>query len=162
VKRYTYLDQAPVQTVDVHEGLEATLTMLRHKLRDGIEVIRDYGTDLPLVEAHGSELNQVWTNLIDNAVDALGGEGRITIRTSCTGREVAVEIHDDGPGIPDDVLPRLFDPFFTTKAVGSGTGLGLHIAYTIVVRRHRGQIGVQSKPGDTCFRVTLPVAPAHD
>jgi signal transduction histidine kinase len=156
VKRYAYLDQAPVQEIDVHEGLETTLTIMRHKLRGGVEVERRFGEGVPRIEAHGSELNQVWTNLIDNAVDAMGGSGKITLRTSKAPGGVAVEIHDTGPGIPEDVQARIFEPFFTTKGVGEGTGLGLHIAYTIV-QRHHGQIVVRSQPGDTCFRVLLPV-----
>ena len=156
VKRYAYLDQAPVQRVDVHEGLESTLVMLRHELRDGVRVVRAYAPDLPRIDAYGSELNQVWTNLIDNATSAMGGRGVLTLRTSANEREVTVEVEDDGPGIPSDVLPRVFEPFFTTKAVGSGTGLGLHIAYTIVVHRHRGTIQVASHPGSTRFTVTLP------
>lgn len=162
VKRYTYLDQAPVQDVDVHEGLETTLTVMRHKLRDGIDVVREYGERMPRIEAHGSELNQVWTNLVDNAIDAMRGRGSITLRTSASDRDVTVEVHDDGPGIPEEVQARLFEPFFTTKGVGEGTGLGLHIAYTIVVDRHRGRIDVRSAPGDTTFRVTLPRAIASD
>jgi signal transduction histidine kinase len=156
VKRYSYLDQAPVQEIDVHDGLETTLVIMRHKLRGGITVERRYAEGLPRIEAHGSELNQVWTNLIDNAIDAMGGEGKLTIRTSKSAGGVAVEIHDTGPGIPDDVQARIFEPFFTTKGVGEGTGLGLHIAYSIV-QRHHGQITIHSKPGDTCFRVLLPV-----
>jgi signal transduction histidine kinase len=156
VRSYAYLDRTPVQTVDVHEGIEGSLVMLRHKLRDGIRVERAYAPDLPRIEAHGSELNQVWTNLIHNAIDAMGDRGLLTIRTRANDAGVTVEIQDDGPGIPDDVLPRVFDPFFTTKPVGSGTGLGLHIAHTIVVAHHHGQIRVRSRPGATCFSVTLP------
>jgi signal transduction histidine kinase len=157
VRSYAYLDRTPVQRVDVHQGIEGSLVMLRHKLRDGIRVERAYAPDLPPIEAHGSELNQVWTNLIDNAIDAMGGHGVLTIRTRASDLGVTVEIHDDGPGIPDHVLPRVFDPFFTTKPVGSGTGLGLHIAHTIVVGHHHGQIRVRSRPGATCFSVTLPL-----
>jgi signal transduction histidine kinase len=156
VKRYTYLDQAPVQEVDVHDGVETTLRIMKHKLGDGVEVVREYAADLPAIEAHGSELNQVWTNLIDNAVDAMGGRGTVTIRTSASDHDVIIEIRDTGPGIPEAVQARLFEPFFTTKDVGEGTGLGLHISYTIVVHRHRGSLDVRSRPGDTCFRVTLP------
>jgi signal transduction histidine kinase len=157
VRSYAYLDRTPVQRVDVHQGIEASLVMLRHKLRDGIRVERAYAPDLPPIEAHGSELNQVWTNLIDNAIEAMGEGGVLTVRTRASDLGVTVEIQDDGPGIPDDVLPRVFDPFFTTKPVGSGTGLGLHIAHTIVVGHHRGQIRVRSRPGATCFSVTLPL-----
>jgi signal transduction histidine kinase len=156
VRSYAYLDRTPLQLIDVHEGIEGSLVMLRHKLRDGIRVERAYAPDLPRIEAHGSELNQVWTNLIHNAIDAMGDRGVLTIRTRAHEAGVTVEIQDDGPGIPDDVLPRVFDPFFTTKPVGSGTGLGLHIAHTIVVGHHHGQIRVRSRPGSTCFSVTLP------
>ncbi len=156
VKAYAYLDQAPVQLVDVHEGLDNTLVILRHKLKAGITVTRDYAPDLPRVEAYGSELNQVWTNLIDNAVDAMKGQGQISLRTSAQDKHIVVEITDDGPGIPPEIQPRIFDPFFTTKPPGSGTGLGLHIAYNIV-QRHGGQIRVTSQPGATRFEVTLPV-----
>jgi signal transduction histidine kinase len=156
VKTYTYLDQAPVQLVDLHEGLENTLIILRHKLKAGITVTREYAPDLPRIEAYASELNQVWTNLIDNAIDAMSGQGRLTLRTSGQGDTVAVEVADDGPGIPAEIVDQIFDPFFTTKAPGSGTGLGLHIAYNIV-QRHMGRIQVASAPGATSFKVTLPV-----
>jgi signal transduction histidine kinase len=157
VRSYAYLDRTPVQRVDVQQGIEGSLVMLRHKLRDGIRVERAYAPDLPPIEAHGSELNQVWTNLIHNAIDAMGDEGVLTIRTRAHDAGVTVEIQDDGPGIPEEVLPRVFDPFFTTKPVGSGTGLGLHIAHTIVVGHHHGQIRVRSRPGATCFSVSLPL-----
>jgi signal transduction histidine kinase len=158
VKRYAYLDQAPLQEVDLHESLESTLVILRHKLKGGVRVERDYAPDLPRIEGYGSELNQVWTNLIDNAVDAMGGEGNLRLRTRARPDDtVWVEVHDSGPGIPPEVQARLFEPFFTTKPVGEGTGLGLHLAYTTVVQRHRGQITASSQPGETCFRVTLPV-----
>jgi signal transduction histidine kinase len=162
LKTYSYLDQAPVQDVDVHEGLDNTLVILHHKLADGITVRRDYDSDLPHVEAYGSELNQVWTNILDNAIDALGGEGQITIRTRQDAGSVVVEIEDNGPGIPPEVLPRIFDPFFTTKPVGSGTGLGLAISYNNVVVRHRGDIQVHSQPGQTVFEVHLPIALTDD
>jgi signal transduction histidine kinase len=157
VKTYSYLDQAPVQNVDIHQSLETTLVILRHKLKTGITVTRKYAPDLPTIEAYGSELNQVWTNLIDNAVDAMDGKGEIIIRTSQEGDDAVVEIEDTGPGIPLDVQPRVFEPFFTTKAVGSGTGLGLHIVYDIVVNRHHGEIGLVTRPGANCFRVALPI-----
>ncbi len=156
VKAYTYLDQAPVQEVDVHEGLENTLVILRHKIKAGIHVTRDYVADLPRIEAYGSELNQVWTNIIDNAVDAMQGQGELALRTYVRKNEVVVEIGDNGPGIPPEIQPRIFEPFYTTKPPGVGTGLGLHIAYNIV-NRHHGQIRVTSRPGATCFQVTLPV-----
>jgi signal transduction histidine kinase len=156
VKSYAYLDQAPVQLVDVHEGLENTLVILRHKLKQGVAVRRDYASDLPRIEAYASELNQVWTNLIDNAIDAMGGKGEIQIRTSGGREQVVVEISDSGPGIPPEIQGRIFDAFFTTKPVGVGTGLGLHIVYNIVAHQHRGQITVRSQPGLTTFRVVLP------
>ncbi len=155
VKSYTYLDQAPIQEVDLHDGLESTLVILRHKLQAGILLTRDYASDLPHIEAYASELNQVWTNLIDNAIGAMQGQGHLTVRTYPQAEQVVVEIADDGPGIPPESLGRIFDPFFTTKAPGSGTGLGLHIANNIV-QRHQGQIRVTSQPGATCFQVTLP------
>lgn len=158
VKVYSYMDQAPLQEVDVHEGIETTLTILRHKLR-GIQVERDYATDLPRLSVHGSGLNQVWTNLIDNAIDALGGAGRIRVRTFRLGDDVAVEITDDGPGIPPELQSRVFDPFFTTKAPGEGTGLGLDLVYRTVARDHNGHVYVSSEPGATTFRVRLPVRP---
>jgi signal transduction histidine kinase len=159
VKEYSYMDQAPVQDVDIHDGLERTLTMLGHKLRD-VEVTREYDRSLPRIEAHGSELNQVWTNLLDNAVDAMGGRGRIRVRTFAAGGDVVVEITDDGPGIPPEIQAQVFDPFFTTKAPGEGTGLGLDTTYRVVVRDHRGTILLSSEPGATTFRVRLPAPPA--
>lgn len=157
VRSYSYLDQAPLQTVDVHEGLESTLSLLGHKLRaKQIEIVRDFDPALPGVEASGSELNQVWTNLIDNAADALGAGGRITLSTRARGDRVSVEIADDGPGIPEDLQARVFDAFFTTKPVDQGTGLGLDIARRIVIRHH-GELRLRSEPGDTRFEVLLPV-----
>ena len=156
VKSYTYLDQAPIQDVDVHEGLENTLTILQSKLKGGVTIHRHYSTSLPHIEAYASELNQVWTNLIDNAIDAMQGQGELNLRTYAQGGEVVVEIADSGPGIPTDIQSRIFDPFFTTKPPGLGTGLGLHIAYNIVVVRHRGRITVHSQPGETCFQIILP------
>ena len=157
LKGYSYLDQAPVQNVDLHEGLDNTLLILRSKLTSGIVVRREYASDLPKIEAYGSELNQVWTNLIDNAADALEGQGEITIRTRTDGDQVVVEIEDNGPGIPAEVQPRIFDSFFTTKPPGKGTGLGLDISYKIVVEKHRGDIQLDSKPGKTQFQVSLPL-----
>ena len=157
LKSYSYLDQAPVQAVDVHEGLDNTLLVLSHKLKYGIGVRREYATGLPNIQADGSELNQVWTNIIDNAADALGEQGEITIRTRQDGEWVVIEIEDDGPGIPAEIQPRIFEPFFTTKPLGQGTGLGLDISYNIVVHKHRGNIKVVSEPGKTCFQVRLPV-----
>ena len=153
---YSYLDQGPRQAVDIHDGLESTLALLAHKLRaKRIEVVREFDPGLPPVEASGSELNQVWTNLIDNAADAVADAGRITLRTGRQGPRVSIEVADDGRGIPDEVQPRVFDAFFTTKPVGHGAGLGLDIAQRIVVRNH-GEIRLRSRPGDTRFQVLLP------
>ena len=160
VKAYSYMDKTPLQEVDIHEGLETTLTILRHKLRGDIEVERDYTSGLPRLSVHGSGLNQVWTNLLDNAIDAVtetGGTGRIRIRTLRVGDDVVVEITDNGPGIPAELQRRIFEPFFTTKAPGQGTGLGLDMVYRTVVRDHNGQIYVNSEPGSTTFEVHLPV-----
>ncbi len=157
VKRYSYLDQAPVQEVDVHSGLEDTLIILRHRLKQGVEVVRDYARDLPHIEVRASELNQVWTNLVDNALDAMAGRGRLVLRTYARPGQVVVEVIDDGPGIPPEIRHRIFEPFFTTKPVGTGSGLGLHIVYNIVVLQHGGEIQVDSRPGRTCFQVTLPL-----
>jgi signal transduction histidine kinase/predicted CoA-binding protein len=157
LKSYAYLDQAPVQMIDVHEGLDNTLVMLRSKLKGGVSVNRAYAEDLPRIQAYGSELNQVWTNLIDNAVDAMDGKGEIRIHTRSEGEWVVVEILDTGSGIPQEIQSKIFDPFFTTKEQGKGTGLGLDISYKIVVQRHMGDIRVTSQPGKTCFEVWLPV-----
>jgi signal transduction histidine kinase len=157
LKSYTYLDQAPVQAVDVHEGLNDTLVMLRGKLKQGVTIRRQFDTDLPRIQAVGSELNQVWTNIVDNAVGAMQGQGTLTLRTLEREPWVVVQIIDDGPGIPEDVQPKVFDPFFTTKPPGEGTGLGLNISHSIVVQRHKGEIEVRSRPGATCFEVRLPL-----
>jgi len=157
VKDYSYMDQAPLQEVDVHEGLESTLTILNHKLKQGVSVIREYDRSLPRITAYGSELNQVWTNLIDNAIDAMNGQGQVWIRTSRENDHVLVEIADNGPGVPPEIQAHIFEPFFTTKGVGEGTGLGLHIAYRVVVGQHQGDLRVISQPGDTRFQVRLPV-----
>ncbi|KAA3645496.1 MAG: histidine kinase [Chloroflexi bacterium] len=157
LKSYSYLDQAPMQDVDIQKGLEDTLLILRSKLKDGVEVLREYGEDMPHIEAYGSELNQVWTNLIDNAADAMNGKGALTLRTRLDGKWYVVEVEDNGPGIPDNVLPKLFNPFFTTKEPGQGTGLGLDISYNIVVNKHRGDVKVLSEPGKTVFQVWLPL-----
>ncbi len=158
VKSYSYADQAPVaQSIDVHEGIEDTLTIMAFKLRKhNITVAREFDRTLPRIEAFGSELPQVWTNIIDNAIDAMGERGTIKIRTWRDGENACIEIGDTGPGIPDDVQARIFEAFFTTKAMGKGTGLGLDIAYRIV-NRHRGDIHVESQPGDTRFQVCLPI-----
>jgi signal transduction histidine kinase len=157
VKSYTYLDQAPLLEVDVHEGLENTLVFMQHKLKKGVAVKREYAPDLPRIEAYASELNQVWTNIIDNALDAMNGKGEIKIKTYQEDQHVVVEIVDNGPGIPPEIQSRIFEPFFTTKAPGQGTGLGLHISHDIIANRHRGQLTVQSTPGETKFRAVLPV-----
>jgi signal transduction histidine kinase len=157
MKDYSHLDKAPFGSIDVHDGLESTLVMLGHKLKKGVKVIRDYDRSLPKICAQGGELNQVWTNIIDNAVDAMDGNGTLTIRTGRERDWVLVEIGDTGSGIPPELQRRIFEPFFTTKDVGFGTGLGLDISYRIVVRRHHGDIRVESKPGDTRFQVLLPI-----
>jgi signal transduction histidine kinase len=157
VKSYSYMDQGALQDVDLHEGLESTLTMLGHKLKRGVTVMRDYDRSLPRILANGGELNQVWTNLIDNAIDAMEGKGELRLSTRRDGDDAVVEIADNGPGIPDEVLPRIFEPFFTTKGVGQGTGLGLDIAYRIVVTHHHGAIAVHSGPGNTRFEVRIPL-----
>ncbi|GHJ12823.1 ATP-binding protein [Micromonospora sp. AKA38] len=159
-KQYSQLDRAPFQTVDVHELLDATLVMLQAKIPAGVRVVREYDRSLPTVSAYAAELNQVWTNLIDNALGAMAGEGTLTVRTGRTDERLTVEIADTGPGIPPAVRPRIFEPFFTTKAVGEGTGLGLDISYRIVVNKHHGDIRVRSEPGDTRFTVLLPLTPA--
>jgi signal transduction histidine kinase len=157
VKSYTYLDQAPLLEVDVHEGLENTLVIMHHKLKKGVTVRREYAQNLPRIEAYASELNQVWTNIIDNAIDAMKGKGELTIKTYEADGRVVVEIRDNGPGIPEEIQSRIFEPFFTTKAPGHGTGLGLHISHDIIANRHRGQLLVNSTPGETTFKVILPV-----
>lgn len=156
IKEYTYMDQSPEQEVDIHHGLENTLIMLRYRLKQGVEVRLDFDRTLPRVCAHGSELNQVWTNLIDNAVDAMNGKGELRIRTARELDRVLVEIADNGPGIPSEILDHIFEPFFTTKGLGNGTGLGLETVRRIV-RNHGGEITVDSAPGDTRFQVRLPL-----
>jgi signal transduction histidine kinase len=157
IKEYTYMDQAPVQNVDIVKSLETTLTILNHKLKRGVVVQREYQRVPFLVNSFGSELNQVWTNLIDNAIDAMGGKGELRVRTYRDDGCVVVEIGDNGPGISPEVKPHIFEPFFTTKGVGEGTGLGLDTVQRIV-KKHRGNIQVTSKPGDTRFQVWLPLA----
>ncbi|MFZ0200690.1 MAG: ATP-binding protein [Candidatus Sulfotelmatobacter sp.] len=159
IKEYTHMDQAPVLNVDVVRSLETTLTILNHKLKQGVAVSRDYQRVPLLVNSFGSELNQVWTNIIDNAIDAMHGKGELRIRTYQQDGCVVVEIGDNGPGIPEEVQPHIFEPFFTTKGVGEGTGLGLDTVQRIV-KKHRGNIQVNSKPGDTRFQVWLPLAGA--
>jgi signal transduction histidine kinase len=158
IKSYTYMDQGSLQEVDIQRGLEDTLTVLKHKLRNAT-LVREYDAALPKIMGQGVDLNQVWTNLIDNAIDATDGRGTIRVITRCENTFVMVEIADDGPGIPAEVLPRIFDPFFTTKGVGQGTGMGLEISYRIV-RQHNGTIEVQSHPGLTRFIVRLPIGAA--
>jgi signal transduction histidine kinase len=163
MKSYTYLDQAPLLEVDVHEGLENTLVIMGHKLKQGVTIKREYSPNLPRIEAYASELNQVWTNIIDNAVDAMdpstssGRAAEITLRTYQQDRDVVVEIVDNGPGIPEEIRPRIYEPFFTTKPPGKGTGLGLHISHDIIANRHHGQLLVESKPGETKFKAVLPI-----
>jgi signal transduction histidine kinase len=159
IKEYTHMDQAPVQNVDVVKSLETTLTILNHKLKQGVEVKRDYQPLPLLVNSFGSELNQVWTNIIDNAIDAMHGKGELHIRTYRDSDCVVVEIGDNGPGIPEEVQPHIFEPFFTTKGVGEGTGLGLDTVQRIV-KKHRGSIQVSSKPGETRFQIWLPLSGA--
>lgn len=156
MKDYSYMDRGPLQEVDVHEGIESTLTILKHKLKYGVEVIREYG-ELPHICAYGGELNQVWTNLIDNAIDAMNGKGHLRIRTAQEGDHVLVEITDDGSGIPAEIQPRIFDQFFTTKEVGKGTGLGLDIVRRLVEGQHKGSVRLESKPGETRFQVRIPI-----
>ncbi len=157
IKEYTYMDQTPVQNVDVVKSLETTLTIMNHKLKRGVVVQREYQRVPLLVNSFGSELNQVWTNIIDNAIDAMGGKGELRIRTYREDNCVVVEIADNGPGIPPDIRSHIFEPFFTTKRVGEGTGLGLDTTLRIV-KKHRGNIQVSSEPGDTRFQVWLPLS----
>jgi signal transduction histidine kinase len=157
LKSYTYMDQSPAQLVDVREGLLSTLTILAHKLKGGVTVECDFAPDLPRLMAYGSELNQVWTNLIDNAVAAMNGKGALNLRTRQDGDWLVVEVEDNGPGIPTAVQAKIFDPFFTTKAPGEGTGLGLNIAHNIIVQKHGGQLTVESQPGQTRFIARLPL-----
>ncbi|HSJ90047.1 MAG TPA: ATP-binding protein [Anaerolineales bacterium] len=157
MKSYTYLDQAPLLEVDVHDGLENTLVIMQHKLKHGINLKREYSPNLPRIEAYASELNQVWTNIIDNAIDAMNGKGEIKLKTYAEDNHVIVEIEDNGPGIPEKIRSRIFEPFFTTKAPGKGTGLGLHISHDIIANRHHGQLLIESMPGKTKFKAMLPI-----
>ena len=156
-KQYSQMDRAPYQVVDVHELLDSTLLMLSGKIPAGISVVKDYDRSLPPIPAYAGELNQVWTNLIDNAVSAMGGTGTLTVRTGLDRDQVFVEFGDTGPGVPPEIRERIFEPFFTTKPVGEGTGLGLDISWRIVVNKHHGDIRLESSPGDTRFRVRLPI-----
>jgi signal transduction histidine kinase len=157
-RQYSQLDRAPFGLVDVHELLDSTLVMLSSKIGPGITVVRDYDRSLPPVPAYAGELNQVWTNLVDNAVSAMAGTGTLTLRTALDGERVLVEFADTGPGVPPEIRDRIFEPFFTTKPVGEGTGLGLDISWRIIVHKHHGDLQVDSVPGNTRFRVRLPLA----
>ncbi|MEX1247990.1 MAG: ATP-binding protein [Anaerolineales bacterium] len=157
LKSYAYLDQAPIQSVEIKAGIEDTLLILGSKLRGGINVRREYASDLPAIQGYGSELNQVWTNILDNAIDAMQGKGQIKIRTRREGDWAIVEIEDNGPGIPKEMQSKVFDAFFTTKPPGKGTGLGLNISYNIIVEKHHGDIRLSSEPGRTNFEVHLPI-----
>jgi signal transduction histidine kinase len=161
-KQYSQLDRAPYQVVDVHELLDSTLMMLSGKIPPGIVVVKDYFEGLPSIPAYAGELNQVWTNLIDNAVSAMNGTGTLTVRTGLDRGQVFVEFGDTGPGVPPEIRDRIFEPFFTTKPVGQGTGLGLDISWRIVVNKHHGDLSLQSSPGDTRFRVRLPISAQDD
>jgi signal transduction histidine kinase len=151
------MDQAPVQDVDVRRGLDNTLIILHNKLKAGVRVVREYEADLPAIQAYASELNQVWTNLIDNAIDAMHGSGTLTLRARRDGESIVVQVGDDGPGMPAEVASKVFDPFFTTKPQVEGTGLGLPISRNIVVKKHGGDLAVDSRSGGTTFTVRLPV-----
>ena len=162
-KQYSQLDRAPYRVIDVHELIDSTLLMLSRKIGDHVTVVKQYDRSLPAIPAYAAELNQVWTNLIDNAVAAMDGEGTLTIRTARDNHNLLVEIGDTGPGVPAEIRNRIFEPFFTTKPVGEGTGLGLDISWRIVVNKHHGDLRVESEPGDTRFQVRLPlVAPPEE
>jgi signal transduction histidine kinase len=163
-KQYSQMDRAPHRWIDVHEGLDATLMMFGRKLGDGtsVRIVKDYDRTLPAIPAYAAELNQVWTNIIQNALDAMEDAGTLTVRTALDGERVLVEIGDSGPGIPPEVRQRIFEPFFTTKGVGKGTGLGLDVSYRVIVSRHHGDIAVESQPGDTRFQVRLPLTQTGD
>jgi signal transduction histidine kinase len=159
MRSYSQMDRAARQQINVTDGLDSTLVMLGHKLRPGVTVVRDYSADVPRIEAYPGELNQVWTNLIDNAIDAMGGAGTLQLATRADGNEVVIDVGDTGPGMPPQVAARAFEPFYTTKDVGKGTGLGLDIARRIVVERHGGTITIESRPGGTVLRVRIPARP---
>lgn len=161
MKSYSYVDRGAQQIIDVHEGLEDTLRLFSYKLKQGIEIRRKYDRSLPKLLVYGSELNQVWTNLIDNAIDAMAGSGAIELVTSHHGDHIQVQVSDSGPGIPPEIRSRIFEPFFTTKSVGKGSGLGLDVVRRIVENRHQGTIALESQPGRTSFIVCLPIAPAQ-
>jgi signal transduction histidine kinase len=163
LKSYSFLDQAPVRQVDVAEGIDNTLVLLRGKMSDSVSVTVDYAENLPEIDAFGSELNQVWTHLLDNALDAMTGKGEIRISAKASAANgVIVQVEDSGPGIPAEIQHRIFDAFFTTKEPGKGTGLGLHTVFNIVVNKHGGEISVESVPGRTVFTVILPPKPASE
>jgi signal transduction histidine kinase len=155
IKEYSYMDQSPVQEIDIHKGLDSTLLILKNRLKKVVTVIREYDTSMPKLCARASELNQVWTNLIDNAIDAMEGTGELRIRTLREPQSALVEIIDSGSGIPDQIRERIWEPFFTTKQVGEGSGLGLDVVHRIV-RGHHGDVRFESKPGETKFQVRLP------
>ncbi len=157
MRSYSHLDRGAKQLVDVHQGIEDTIQLLSHRLKQGIEIKRRYDRSLPKIQAYGSELNQVWTNLIDNAIDAMEGQGKIEIITADKGDHIGIQIIDSGTGIPLEIKSRIFEPFFTTKSVGKGSGLGLDNVRRIVENRHRGGISLESEPGRTCFIICLPV-----
>jgi signal transduction histidine kinase len=156
-KQYSQMDRAPVQLVNLHELLDSTLIMMSGKIGPHIEVVKEYDRSLPHVTVYAAELNQVWTNLIDNAVQAMDGDGTLVIRTGRVDDSIEVVIGDTGPGVPPAIVDRIFEPFFTTKPAGQGTGLGLDISWRIVVNKHHGDLSVESKPGDTRFRVRIPI-----
>jgi signal transduction histidine kinase len=160
-RQYSQIDRAPYQTVDLHDLLKSTLVMMSGKLL-GIKVVKDFDTTLPAIPAYAAELNQVWTNIIDNAVSAMAGSGTLTIKTKRDGENAVIEIGDTGPGIPPENRSRIFEPFFTTKPIGEGTGLGLDISWRIVVKKHHGDLRVESSPGDTRFKIVLPLDPDAD
>jgi len=160
-KQYSQIDRAPYQTVDLRELLKSTLVMMSGKLQ-GYEVVKDFDPELPPIPAYAAELNQVWTNIIDNAVGAMDGSGTLTIRTRKDGAYAVVEIGDTGPGIPEEIRRRIFEPFFTTKPIGEGTGLGLDISWRIVVKKHHGDLRVESEPGSTVFKIVLPLDPEKE
>ena len=157
VRSYSQMDRASRQRIQVTDGIESTLVMLGHKLRSGVTVVREYADDVPMIEAYAGELNQVWTNLVDNAVDAMDGSGTLRVSTRMEDGSVVVEVGDSGTGMTPQVAARAFEAFYTTKDVDAGTGLGLDIARRIVVERHHGEISIDSRPGDTVLRVRLPV-----
>jgi signal transduction histidine kinase len=156
IKEYSYMDQMPDQNIDIHDGIENTLIMLKHRLKSGVEVVREYDRNIPKISARGSELNQVWTNMISNSIDAMQGRGKLRIHTILEPERALVEIIDSGSGIPPEIQDRIFEPFFTTKGVNEGTGLGLDIAYRIICN-HGGDIKFDSKPGHTRFCIWLPL-----